>query len=64
VDKNGEGIPRQGDALVCYEAKPAKGQPKHAKRGGVHVNHQFGPAQLDTVKEEELCLPSNVGILN
>jgi len=64
VDKNGEGIPRPDDALVCYKAKPAKGQPKHAKRAGVHVNHPFGPAQLDTVKEEELCLPSNVGTSN
>jgi hypothetical protein len=60
TDKNGEGTPRPDDALVCYKAKPAKGQPKHAKRIGVHVNHQLGAAQLDTVKEEELCLPSSV----
>ena len=64
TDKNGEGIPRQNDALVCYKAKPAKGEPKHVKQAGVYVNHQFGPAQLDTVKEEELCLPSNVGFVN
>jgi hypothetical protein len=47
-------------ALVCFKVKPAKGQPKHAKRLGVHVNHAFGPGQLDTVKEEELCLPSSL----
>jgi hypothetical protein len=47
-------------ALVCFKVKPAKGQPKHAKRAGVHVNHVFGPGQLDTVKEEELCLPSTL----
>ena len=64
TDRDGGGIPRPGDALACYQAKPAKGQPKHAKRAGVHVNHAFGPAQLDTVKEEELCLPSNVSTIN
>lgn len=47
-------------ALVCFKVKPAKGQPKHAKRLGVHVNHAFGPGQLDTVKDEELCLPSTL----
>jgi hypothetical protein len=45
-------------ALVCFKVKPAKGQPKHEKRFGVHVNHAFGPGELDTVKEDELCLPS------
>ena len=58
VDKNGEGIPVPEAALLCYKAKPAKGEPKHEKRTGVHVAHQFGAAQLDTVKEEELCVPS------
>jgi len=24
----------------------------------IHVNNQFGLEQLDTVKEEELCVPS------
>jgi hypothetical protein len=47
-------------ALVCFKVKPATGQPKHAKKLGVHVNHAFGPGQLDTVKEEELCLPSGL----
>ena len=64
TDRDGGGIPRPGDDLACYQVKPAKGQPKHAKRAGVHVNHAFGAAQLDTVKEEELCLPSNVGTAN
>ena len=44
--------------LMCYQANPAKGQPKHVKVLGIHVNNQFGPEQLDTVKEEELCVPS------
>lgn len=43
---------------MCYQAKPATGQPKHVKLLGIHVNNQFGPEQLDTVKEEEFCVPS------
>jgi len=60
VDKNGEGILDPEAALLCYQAKPAKGEPKHEKRKGVHVAHQFGAGQLDTVKEEELCVPSSL----
>lgn len=58
VDKNGEGIQSTEHLLVCYSAKPARGQTKHAKRAGVSVANQFGSGQLDTLKEESLCLPS------
>ena len=58
VDKNGEGIQDASTLLVCYKAKPAKGQPKHAKQPGVSTTNQFGSGALDTVKEEELCIPS------
>lgn len=33
-------------------------QPKHIRVTSIHVNNQFGPEQLDTIKEEELCVPS------
>ncbi len=33
-------------------------QPKHERVAGIHTNNQFGPERLDTIKEEELCLPS------
>ena len=33
-------------------------QPRHEKLTGVHTNNQFGPMQLDTRKEVELCIPS------
>jgi hypothetical protein len=59
VDKNGEGIDDPSTLLVCYKAKPARGQPKHAKRTGVTTVNQFGSEQLDTVKEDELCVPSS-----
>lgn len=33
-------------------------QPRHAAALGWHSNDQFGPRQLDTTKELEVCLPS------
>ena len=44
--------------LLCYDVKPAKEEPKHEKRKSVFTNNQFGPEQLDTKKEKELCVPS------
>lgn len=35
-------------------------QPKHQRVTGIFVNNQFGPTQVDTVKEEELCIPSSI----
>jgi hypothetical protein len=59
VDKNGEGVKRPGSLRVCYPARPAKRQPKHAKRTGLYLDNQFGTEQLDTVREDELCVPSS-----
>ena len=64
VDKNGEGFVRPADLLLCYQAKRGKGQPKHVRVLGVHVAHQFGLELLDTVKEEELCVPSDVAVID
>lgn len=57
VDK-GEGRKNPEAHLMCYAVKPAEGQLEHVKVLGIHVNNQFGPLQLDTKKEEELCVPS------
>jgi hypothetical protein len=46
--------------LLCYQAKPGPDQPKHVKRTGLHVAHQLGLELLGTVKEEELCVPSEL----
>ena len=49
--------------LALAQVKPAKGEPKHAKVVGLFVNNQFEPEQaeqLNTVKEEEFCVPSVV----
>ena len=60
VDKNAEGIQHADQIFVCYGAKPAKGQAKHVKRTGVSTANQFGSEELDTVKEDELCVPSSL----
>lgn len=58
VDKNGEGIQQPDAHLMCYQVKKAIGQPNHNPVLGLFVNNQFGPERLNTVVEEELCLPS------
>ncbi|MFQ5800088.1 MAG: hypothetical protein ACE5H0_15535, partial [Bacteroidota bacterium] len=58
VDKNGEGIINPDAHLMCYKVKRAEDEPKHEKVKGIHINNQFGPLQLDTKKEEEICVPS------
>ena len=62
VDKNGEGVLDPLGLLLCYQAKPGPGQPKHVKQTGLHVAHQLGLELLDTVKEEELCVPSALAV--
>jgi hypothetical protein len=57
VDKNGEGIKNASAHLVCYQVKGASGQPKHSRRS-VFTNNQFGPGAMVTIKESELCVPS------
>ncbi len=62
VDKNGEGVQDATTLLLCYQAKPGPGQPKHVPQTGLHVAHQLGVELVDTVKEEELCVPSTLAI--
>jgi CSLREA domain-containing protein len=65
VDKNGEapGAETHADHLVCYQAGPAPDEPKHVKVSGLHLSNQFGPGRVDTIKEEELCVPSRKVLL-
>jgi len=58
VDKRGEGRKNPEASLMCYQAKPAKGEPKHLPVKGLFVNNQFGPERLDTIKDEEVCVES------
>jgi hypothetical protein len=63
VDKNGEGIKNYNAHLMCYQAKPTKGQPRHQPISPIFVNNQFGPELLQTIKEEDLCVPSTKTVL-
>lgn len=60
VGKDGAPIFNQAGHLMCYKVKPADNEPKHIRvNGQIHVNNQFGTDQrLDTVKEDELCVPA------
>ena len=58
VNKNGEGIKNPQAHYLCYTAKPAVGSPRHTRVSNIRVNNQFGPLQVDTAKESEVCIPS------
>jgi len=60
VDQNGEGMVHPRRALLCYKVKPSSGEPRHEPRVGLRTANQFGDEALATVKEEELCLSSEV----
>ncbi len=57
VDLNGSGIKNPGAYLMCYLGK---GSPKTPRHNSVFVHDEFGPLQLNTVRESELCIPSTV----
>ncbi len=60
---NGEGIKNAARKMLCYVVKPALGQPLHLKRIGLYVNnllHSPAGVRLDTIKEDELCVPSEI----
>jgi len=57
VDENGEGIKNSQGSLLCYKAKPAA---KHGRLTAIYTNDQFGPQIFDTIKQDDLCVPSVV----
>lgn len=56
TNKNGEGILRPNDHLVCYKVKAAP----NASQADLQINNQFGPFMTDVTKEAELCVPSTI----
>jgi hypothetical protein len=58
VDKQGEGVQNPAAHLLCYLAKPVRGEQRHVRQIGVDLANQLGTLQSDTVKERELCIPS------
>jgi hypothetical protein len=58
VNKNGEGVQNPDVHLLCYLSRPARGERKHVRRQGIYVHNQFGPLRVDTIKDQEFCIPS------
>jgi hypothetical protein len=58
ANKNGEspGAETHGEHLMCYQVKPAQGQPKHVKVTRIYTTNQLDAEVHDTVKEDELCV--------
>lgn len=54
IEQDGCGPAEPGARGIAIKPR----QPRHAKVSGIHTNNQFGPMQLDTRKEVELCIPS------
>ena len=45
--------------LMCYTARRAAGEPRHARIvGRLHTANALAAEQLDTVREDELCVPA------
>ena len=59
---NGEGIEDSDQDLMCYSVRLADDEPRHDRIKGLWVNDQFGPKQVDTRKEQELCVPSTTTV--
>ena len=57
VNKENEGIKNPDSQLLCYQVKPARGEPRHRRIRNVFVHDQFGLKKVDTMRERELCLP-------
>ena len=67
AEKNDEPVKRSDAHLMCYQLKLAKTDPrqaKHTRRIGVRVANQLVRERVDTVKEEELCVPSTMSALS
>lgn len=60
--KNAEAVVDPTQNLFCYQALPTKGQPKHVAAPGLYLSTQFDVDQVDTVKEDEFCVPSEVDL--
>ena len=45
---------------TCDGEVTATEQAKHTRRKGIYTANQFGPEQLDTIKDFEVCIPSEI----
>ncbi|MEE8311966.1 MAG: alpha/beta fold hydrolase [Candidatus Binatia bacterium] len=62
VEKSSEAIVNDVDLLLCYKVKRARTEAKHAGvRGVIQTEDSFGTQALDTIVEQELCVPAVPG---
>ena len=57
TDRDGNGRSTPHPNLLCYQAKPVKGQPKFVPATAVGLVDDFGSHVLDAAADDELCLP-------
>ena len=60
TDRDGNGRSTPHPNLLCYQAKPAKGQPKHVPAPALGLADDFGSHVLDAAADDELCLPATI----
>ncbi len=60
TDRDGNGRSTPHPNLLCYQAKPAKGQPKHVPAQALGLADDFGSHVLDAAADDELCLPATI----
>jgi cysteine-rich repeat protein len=58
VSKNGDDIENPLVDLMCFMARPVKGQPRHVPVIGISTADEFFGERLRSVREDELCVPA------
>jgi hypothetical protein len=59
VSVNHQPVQDADGALLCYQASPARGQARHTPVKRVQAADELGQELVDTVRETELCVPSD-----
>jgi hypothetical protein len=62
VDKNNEGLVDQDNdaVLTCYGPRLADGEPKFTPIRNILINNQFGPLEVDALREFRFCVTSTI----
>jgi hypothetical protein len=55
---NGSSIKTPGRHLLCYKAGRGRYMPPHTTRDGVHTADLLGATEMETRREEEVCIPA------
>jgi cysteine-rich repeat protein len=60
VSVDGRPVGNPGASLLCYQARVAKGQPRHARRKNLEVSTGLGETVVSTTRETAVCIPSEI----